>query len=328
MTLAALAPRSAARAAGAGARRRRRRGVHVADQRHAADASRAGDARPRDGAVVRLVPGLDADRRPDRRCCDGGLRRARRTRHRRGRLLRGRSGRWPDAAHAARPRSRPQRGRVAQSTSIAAATDAIAAERDAQAGTAGVCTETIRQGSVGVAGDGQRPALGEARQARRAAAQHAGSCRGPRCSGARAGRRRSSSSPARRRRRARRSGCAEPAGRERPARVRPLGSPGCSSSWTASGGGNLAQLGVGAVDGLGPGVDRAPRGDLEDVRREARVGQAQVERRGARVAAELQVRELGDLEARRACSARRRPRPAPRRAATARRPNGSGRSCP
>ena len=50
------------------------------------------------------------------------------------------------------------------------------------------------------------------------------------------------------------------------------------------GGGDLAQLGVGAVHGLGPRGDRAARGDLEDVGREARVREAQVQRRRARVA--------------------------------------------
>ena len=45
--------------------------------------------------------------------------------------------------------------------------------------------------------DGQRPALGEPDQPRRAAGSARGSCRGPRCNGGRAGRRRSSSSPAR-----------------------------------------------------------------------------------------------------------------------------------
>ncbi len=80
-------------------------------------------------------------------------------------------------------------------------------------------------------------------------------------------------------------------------RVRPAGSPGMQQLLDRVGGGDLAQLGVGAVHGLGPRVDRAAGGDLEDVGREAPVGQAQVERGGARVAAELQVRELGDLEA-------------------------------
>ena len=67
MTLATIAPNLAlelvalALVGGAGV------GLHVADQRHAAAARRARDARPRDGAVVRLLPGLDADRRPDRR---------------------------------------------------------------------------------------------------------------------------------------------------------------------------------------------------------------------------------------------------------------------
>ena len=43
----------------------------------------AGDARARDVAVVRRLPGLDADRRPDRRLGDGSGRRARRARGRR-----------------------------------------------------------------------------------------------------------------------------------------------------------------------------------------------------------------------------------------------------
>jgi hypothetical protein len=65
------------------------------------------------------------------------------------------------------------------------------------------------------------------------------------------------------------------------------------------GGGDLAQFVVGAVDSLGPGGHSAPRRNLEDVWSEARVRKAQVQCRGARVAAELQVREFRDLEARR-----------------------------
>ncbi len=55
----------------AGARRRGEHLVHVDRQLDAAADGRARHARPRDGAVVRRLPGLDPDRRPDRRRDDG-----------------------------------------------------------------------------------------------------------------------------------------------------------------------------------------------------------------------------------------------------------------
>ena len=50
----------------------RQRLVHVDGQLDAAADRRPGDARPRDVAVVRRLPGIDPDRRPDRRLVDGG----------------------------------------------------------------------------------------------------------------------------------------------------------------------------------------------------------------------------------------------------------------
>ena len=76
-------------------------------------------------------------------------------------------------------------------------------------------------------------------------------------------------------------------------RVRSLGSPGCSSSLTASRIGDLAQARVGSVDRLGPCRDGAAGGDVEYVRREAAVSEAQVDRCRPGVVAELDARELG-----------------------------------
>ena len=55
------------------------------------------------------------------------------------------------------------------------------------------------------------------------------------------------------------------------------------------------QPGVVAVDRLGPGGDRPARGHLEHVGREPAVGEAQVERGGVGVAAEVEVGDFGDL---------------------------------
>ena len=52
-----------------------------------------------------------------------------------------------------------------------------------------------------------------------------------------------------------------------------------------------------AVDRLGPRLHRAPRGDLQDVGREAAVGQREVQRGGAGVGVELRGRDLCDRDA-------------------------------
>ena len=59
--------------------------------------------------------------------------------------------------------------------------------------------------------------------------------------------------------------------------------------------GDRAQPRIVAVDRLCPGGDRAAGGDLEHVGGEAAVGQAQVERRGAGIAGEVEVGDLGDF---------------------------------
>ena len=64
-----------------------------------------------------------------------------------------------------------------------------------------------------------------------------------------------------------------------------------------SGIGDRVQASIGAVHGLGPRGDRAASRDLEHVGGEASVGEAQVERRSAGVALELEIRELRDLGA-------------------------------
>ena len=57
--------------------------------------------------------------------------------------------------------------------------------------------------------------------------------------------------------------------------------------------GDRQQRPVGAVDRLGPGVDRAARGHLEHVGRKPPVGHAEVHRRRVGVAVELEVGDLG-----------------------------------
>ena len=80
-------------------------------------------------------------------------------------------------------------------------------------------------------------------------------------------------------------------------RVRPLGSPGCSSSWTASESATLRSSASepSTASAQAATARRAATSRMSGAKRA--VGEAQVERRRARVAAELQVRELGDLEA-------------------------------
>ena len=73
-------PRAGARRAGARGRREHR--VHVDRQLDPAAGSGAEHARARDEPVVRRLPGLDPDRRPDHRLGDGHRRRPRRARRR------------------------------------------------------------------------------------------------------------------------------------------------------------------------------------------------------------------------------------------------------
>ena len=85
---------------------------------------------------------------------------------------------------------------------------------------------------------------------------------------------RAASSVARTLRRARRSGSPRTRGPRTTSRVLPLGSPGCSSSWTHLAVGDRLEVAAVAVDRLRPGIDGAAGRDLEDVRREPAVGQA------------------------------------------------------
>ncbi len=81
-------PRPGLRARGAGAGRRREHRLHVHRQLDPAAEGGAQHARPRDVAVVRRLPGLHPDRRPDRGRRDGVRRRPRRPRPRRHHMLR------------------------------------------------------------------------------------------------------------------------------------------------------------------------------------------------------------------------------------------------
>ena len=75
----------------------------------------------------------------------------------------------------------------------------------------------------------------------------------------------------------------------------PLGSPGCSSSCAAAGSAIARSAASSPSTASAQAGDRAAGGDLEHVRGEAAVGEAQVERGRARVALEVEVRDLGDL---------------------------------
>ena len=105
-------PQPAARTARARHRRRWQHRLHVDGQLHAPAQLRAGDARSRDVAVVRRLPGLDADRRPGGRRDDGGTRPARRARPRGdgGAARRARRGVRAPLPHAPAVGSRGRRG--------------------------------------------------------------------------------------------------------------------------------------------------------------------------------------------------------------------------